>query len=127
MDPMEQPEPEVAGHYYALQVSVRGRISSGGGMVGFGGFGWGFRRLTSDGGFSFPVGQVGSYFLTGYYNVLTNQPHLASQFYTDSSSVVRLDCETGQWSLGETMEVQSRSLVIVLHFSSLAMLDFPRL
>ncbi|KAG2573287.1 hypothetical protein PVAP13_7KG243100 [Panicum virgatum] len=67
MDPMEQPEPEVAGHYYAHQ--------------------------------------VGSYFLTGYYNVLTNQPHLASQFYTDSSSVVRLDCETGQWSLGETMEV----------------------
>ncbi|PUZ47959.1 hypothetical protein GQ55_7G207500 [Panicum hallii var. hallii] len=67
MDPMEQPEPEVAGHYYALQ--------------------------------------VGSYFLTGYYNVLTNQPHLASQFYTDNSSVVRLDCETGQWSLGETVEV----------------------
>ncbi|KAG2567343.1 nuclear transport factor 2-like isoform X2 [Panicum virgatum] len=67
MDPMEQPEPEVAGHYYALQ--------------------------------------VGSYFLTGYYNVLTNQPHLASQFYTNRSSVVRLDCETGQWSLGETVEV----------------------
>jgi len=36
MDPMEQPEPEVAGHYYALQVSVRRRISSGGVMVGFG-------------------------------------------------------------------------------------------
>lgn len=39
MDPMEQPEPEVAGHYYALQVSGRGRISSGGEMgfwvVGF--------------------------------------------------------------------------------------------
>ncbi|OEL27586.1 hypothetical protein BAE44_0011396 [Dichanthelium oligosanthes] len=67
MDPMEQPEPEVGGHYYAFQ--------------------------------------VGSYFLTGYYNVLANQPHLASQFYTDHSTVVRLDCETGQWSLGETMEV----------------------
>ncbi|CAN6276259.1 unnamed protein product [Urochloa humidicola] len=67
MDPMEQPEPEVPGHYYALQ--------------------------------------VGSYFLTGYYNVLANQPHLANQFYTDNSSVVRMDCETGQWSLGETVEV----------------------
>ncbi|CAL5026501.1 unnamed protein product [Urochloa decumbens] len=67
MDPMEQPEPEVPGHYYALQ--------------------------------------VGSYFLTGYYNVLANQPHLAIQFYTDNSSVVRMDCETGQWSLGETVEV----------------------
>ncbi|TKW05372.1 hypothetical protein SEVIR_7G171400v4 [Setaria viridis] len=67
MDPMEQPEPEIAGHYYALQ--------------------------------------VGSYFLTGYYNVLANQPHLAIQFYTDNSSVVRLDCETGQWSFGETVEV----------------------
>ena len=51
------------------------------------------------------AGQVGSYFLTGYYNVLTNQPHLASQFYTDNSSVVRLDCETGRWSFGETVEV----------------------
>lgn len=50
-------------------------------------------------------GQVGSYFLTGYYNVLTNQPQLANQFYTENSSVVRLDCETGQWSFGETMEV----------------------
>nr|CAB3485094.1 unnamed protein product [Digitaria exilis] len=66
MDHMEQPEPEVPGHYYALQ--------------------------------------VGSYFLTGYYNVLTNQPHLANLFYTANSSVVRLDCETGQWSFGETME-----------------------
>lgn len=49
--------------------------------------------------------QVGSVFLTGYYNVLTNQPHLANQFYTDNSSVVRLDCETGRWSFGETVEV----------------------
>ncbi|CAO2042944.1 unnamed protein product [Urochloa humidicola] len=67
MDPMEQPEPEVPGHYYALQ--------------------------------------VGSYFLTGYYNVLANQPHLAIQFYTNNSSVVRMDCESGEWSLGETVEV----------------------
>lgn len=51
------------------------------------------------------AGQVGSVFLTGYYNVLTNQPHLANQFYTDNSSVVRLDCETGRWSFGETVEV----------------------
>ncbi|TVU15291.1 hypothetical protein EJB05_38803 [Eragrostis curvula] len=48
--------------------------------------------------------QVGSYFLTGYYNVLANQPQLAIQFYTDNSSVVRVDCETGQWSFGETLE-----------------------
>ncbi|KAK3142106.1 hypothetical protein QOZ80_4BG0342280 [Eleusine coracana subsp. coracana] len=49
--------------------------------------------------------QVGSYFLAGYYNVLANQPQLAIQFYTENSSVVRLDCETGQWSFGETLEV----------------------
>ena len=48
---------------------------------------------------------MGSYFLTGYYNVLANQPHLARQFYTDKSSVVRLDCETGQLSFGQTVEV----------------------
>lgn len=34
MDHMEQPEPEVPGHYYALQVSGRGRISSGGVLGG---------------------------------------------------------------------------------------------
>ncbi|KAL6651030.1 hypothetical protein ACP70R_009955 [Stipagrostis hirtigluma subsp. patula] len=49
--------------------------------------------------------QVGSYFLTGYYNVLANAPHLAIEFYTDNSSVVRLDCETGKWSFGETVDV----------------------
>jgi hypothetical protein len=56
--------------------------------------------------FSPPVpAQVGSYFLTAYYNVLANQPYLAIEFYTDNSSVVRLDCKTGQWSFGETVEV----------------------
>ena len=69
--------------------------------------------------------QVGSYFLTGYYNVLTNQPHLASQFYTNRSSVVRLDCETGQWSLGETVEVQIPvACNCSAFFSSLLLLDF---
>lgn len=99
MDPMEQPEPEIAGHYYALQVSGRGWISMGAEMAGVVVLGGVF-----DAWFLL-AGQVGSYFLTGYYNVLTNQPQLASQFYTDNSSVVRLDCETGRWSFGETMEV----------------------
>ncbi|KAG8065242.1 hypothetical protein GUJ93_ZPchr0004g40241 [Zizania palustris] len=49
--------------------------------------------------------EVGSYFLQGYYNVLANTPELACQFYTDNSTVVRLDCETMKTSFGETVEV----------------------
>ncbi|KAL5214553.1 hypothetical protein ABZP36_003705 [Zizania latifolia] len=49
--------------------------------------------------------EVGSYFLQGYYNVLANSPELAYQFYTDNSTVVRLDCETMKTSFGETVEV----------------------
>lgn len=49
--------------------------------------------------------EVGSYFLAGYYNVLANSPELASQFYADNSTVVRLDCETMESSFGETVEV----------------------
>lgn len=48
---------------------------------------------------------MGSYFLAGYYNVLANSPELASQFYADNSTVVRLDCETMESSFGETVEV----------------------
>ncbi|KAL5215909.1 hypothetical protein ABZP36_007310 [Zizania latifolia] len=49
--------------------------------------------------------EVGSYFLQGYYNVLANSPELACQFYTDNSTVVRLDCQTMKTSFGETVEV----------------------
>ena len=49
--------------------------------------------------------QVGSYFLAGYYSVLASNPELARQFYTDGSTVVRLDCETMESAFGETVEV----------------------
>lgn len=48
--------------------------------------------------------EVGSYFLSGYYNVLANTPDLARQFYNRSSTVVRLNCETMESSFGETLE-----------------------
>ncbi|KAF0923024.1 hypothetical protein E2562_002212 [Oryza meyeriana var. granulata] len=48
--------------------------------------------------------EVCSYFLQGYYNVLANNPELACQFYTDNSTVVRLDCQTMKSSFGETVQ-----------------------
>jgi hypothetical protein len=106
---MEQ-EQEIAGHTYAAEVNGR-RISSRGWNAGMWGFGGVLICLVRCGFALVPrfsplvPAQVGSYFLTAYYNVLTNQPHRANQFYTDNSSVVRLDCETGQWSFGETVDV----------------------
>lgn len=35
--------------------------------------------------------QVGSYFVGQYYQVLRQQPSLVHQFYSDSSSMIRVD------------------------------------
>ncbi|KAE8802756.1 putative G3BP-like protein [Hordeum vulgare] len=48
--------------------------------------------------------EVGSYFLAGYYSVLASTPELARQFYTDGSTVVRVDCQTMESQFGETAE-----------------------
>uniref|UniRef100_A0ACD5UTI1 Uncharacterized protein n=1 Tax=Avena sativa TaxID=4498 RepID=A0ACD5UTI1_AVESA len=48
--------------------------------------------------------EVGSVFLRGYYSVLASTPELARQFYTEGSTVVRLDCETLESAFGETVE-----------------------
>ncbi|PNX63463.1 G3BP-like protein [Trifolium pratense] len=50
--------------------------------------------------------QVGSYFVGQYYQVLRQQPDLVHQFYSDSSSMIRVD--------GDYSETASDVLVIYI-------------
>ncbi|KAK7284154.1 hypothetical protein RJT34_18895 [Clitoria ternatea] len=69
---------------------------------------------------SFPgsvsAAQVGSYFVGQYYQVLRQQPSLVHQFYSDSSSMVRVD--------GDSVEtahdvLQIHSIVSLLNFTTI--------
>lgn len=51
----------------------------------------GFFYLCEVIGFCVFVSQVGSYFVGQYYQVLRQQPDLVHQFYSDSSSMIRVD------------------------------------
>ncbi|XP_022634876.1 putative G3BP-like protein isoform X2 [Vigna radiata var. radiata] len=60
--------------------------------------------------------QVGSYFVGQYYQILRQQPNLVHQFYSDSSSMIRVDgdsVETAQDVL------QIHSIVSLLSFTSI--------
>ena len=57
--------------------------------------------------------QVGAYFVGQYYQVLQQQPDFVHQFYTDASTVLRVD--------GNTRETASAMLVILLNFVSIVM------
>lgn len=50
--------------------------------------------------------QVGSYFVTQYYQVLQQQPELVHQFYSDNSTMVRVD--------GESRDSASSMMVLYL-------------
>ena len=50
--------------------------------------------------------QVGSYFVGQYYEVLQTQPDFAHQFYTDASTMLRVD--------GDSSESASATLVMLL-------------
>ncbi|KAL8146873.1 nuclear transport factor 2-like [Apium graveolens] len=60
--------------------------------------------------------QVGSYFVTQYYNVLRQQPDLIYQFYNDSSSVIRVDGD----SVEEASEIRHiHNLITSLNFTGI--------
>lgn len=56
------------------------------------------------------VFQVGAYFVGQYYQVLQQQPDFVHQFYTDASTVLRVD--------GNTRETATAMLVMLLNFVS---------
>ncbi|KAF7804599.1 putative G3BP-like protein isoform X1 [Senna tora] len=71
---------------------------------------------------SVSAAQVGSYFVGQYYQVLRQQPNLVHQFYSDSSSMIRVDgdsSETATDMLVDFWEQQIHALVMSLNFTSI--------
>ncbi|XP_039063647.1 nuclear transport factor 2-like [Hibiscus syriacus] len=60
--------------------------------------------------------QVGTYFVGQYYQVLKQQPHLVHQFYSDSSTMVRVDGVNRESATGL---LQIHSLVMSLNFTAI--------
>ncbi|KAF8007217.1 hypothetical protein BT93_K1270 [Corymbia citriodora subsp. variegata] len=60
--------------------------------------------------------QVGSYFVGQYYQVLKERPELAHQFYTETSSMVRVDGDSSE--TGSTM-LQIHSLLMSLNLATI--------
>ncbi|KAM3326196.1 nuclear transport factor 2 isoform X1 [Capsicum chacoense] len=63
-----------------------------------------------------PIGatQVGSYFVQQYYQVLQQQPDYVHQFYTDASSIVRVDGDSNE---SASALVQIHTLIMSMCFS----------
>ena len=59
--------------------------------------------------------QVGTYFVGQYFQVLQQQPELVHQFYSDESTVLRVD--------GNTRETAT-AMLVVFHLSSLLSCSF---
>nr|XP_043635786.1 nuclear transport factor 2-like [Erigeron canadensis] len=70
------------------------------------------------GQYSSPVtaSQVGSYFVQQYYQVLQQQPESVHQFYTDSSTMIRVD---GESTDNASAIFQIHTLIQSLHFSGI--------
>ncbi|KAF8392133.1 hypothetical protein HHK36_022475 [Tetracentron sinense] len=60
--------------------------------------------------------QVGSYFVGQYYQVLQQQPDFVYQFYTDASTMLRID---GNTSESASAMVQIRTLIMSLSFTGI--------
>ncbi|XP_076918142.1 nuclear transport factor 2-like [Bidens hawaiensis] len=65
---------------------------------------------------SVTASQVGSYFVQQYYHVLQQQPDIVYQFYSDSSTMVRVDGESTETA---SAIFQIHSLIQSLHFSGI--------
>ncbi|TYI92302.1 hypothetical protein E1A91_D02G059500v1 [Gossypium mustelinum] len=60
--------------------------------------------------------QVGTYFVGQYYQVLQQEPHLVHQFYSDSSTMVRVDGNTRETAAAM---LQIHALVMSLNFTGI--------
>ncbi|GMP90563.1 hypothetical protein CsSME_00041630 [Camellia sinensis var. sinensis] len=60
--------------------------------------------------------QVGSYFVGQYYQVLQQKPDFAHQFYTDASTMIRVD---GDSSESASAMLQIHSLIMSLNFTGI--------
>ncbi|KAK2978151.1 hypothetical protein RJ640_029145 [Escallonia rubra] len=60
--------------------------------------------------------QVGSYFVQQYYQVLQQQPDYVHQFYTETSTMIRIDGESSQTA---TAVLQTHTLIMSLHYTGI--------
>ncbi|RDY10840.1 nxt3 [Mucuna pruriens] len=65
---------------------------------------------------SVSAAQVGSYFVGQYYQVLRQQPNLVHQFYSDSSSMIRVDGDSVE-SAHDVLQIHS--IVSLLNFTTI--------
>ncbi|XP_027349715.1 putative G3BP-like protein isoform X2 [Abrus precatorius] len=65
---------------------------------------------------SVSAAQVGSYFVGQYYQVLRQQPNLVHQFYSDSSSMLRVDGDSVE-SAHDVLQIHS--IVMSLNFTTI--------
>ncbi|KAF3680645.1 putative pathogenesis-related protein STH-2-like [Capsicum annuum] len=61
-------------------------------------------------------GMVGTYFVGQYYQMLQTQPDFVHQFYSDASTVLRIDSSTRETASGM---LQIHALVMSLHYSGI--------
>ncbi|XP_019180548.1 PREDICTED: uncharacterized protein LOC109175679 isoform X4 [Ipomoea nil] len=68
--------------------------------------------------FSLPVtaAQVGSYFVGQYYQVLQQQPEFVYQFYSDASTMIRIDANARETASGM---LQIHTVIMSLHFTGI--------
>ena len=60
--------------------------------------------------------QVGSYFVSQYYNVLRQQPDYVHQFYSDASTMIRVDGDSKESASAMMVFLLARCRVYVLRF-----------
>ena len=60
--------------------------------------------------------QVGSYFVSQFYHVLRQQPDFVHQFYTDSSTMIRIDGDSKESASAMLVFLLSRCRLYVLRF-----------
>ncbi|KAK2999911.1 hypothetical protein RJ639_022838 [Escallonia herrerae] len=65
--------------------------------------------------------QVGSYFVQQYYQVLQQQPDYVHQFYTDASTMIRIDGESSQTATAVLVMfwTQTHTLIMSLHYTGI--------
>ncbi|KAL6968142.1 hypothetical protein U1Q18_033945 [Sarracenia purpurea var. burkii] len=65
---------------------------------------------------SVSASQVGSYFVGQYYQILQQQPDFAHQFYTDSSTMIRVDGDSSETA---SAMLQIHALITSLNFTGI--------
>ncbi|GMH08280.1 hypothetical protein Nepgr_010120 [Nepenthes gracilis] len=73
----------------------------------------GFRRMATT---FMTAAQVGSYFVTQYYQMLQQQPEFVHRLYSDASTMLRID---GHTRVTATTMLQIHALVTSMHFTAI--------